>query len=157
MKVNENLQLTRVKRWGHLQDKTETLEKEGTQWSTGVTSDVSHNFGDIEPEEATSCSQAGSPEEWWRHQPTHNIFNPKFILSTSNIALGMEQGLREWPITGPTWDTSHEQAPIPDTINDVLLYLQIEAYCPLRGFTKQLTLTDTDTHRQTVDEAWELL
>jgi hypothetical protein len=64
---------------------------------------------------------------------------------------------RDWgdgqPITGPNWDPSHGQAPVPGTINNTLLCLQTGARCPLRGSTQQLTQTDTDTHSQTVDGA----
>ena len=48
---------------GHLQDETETWDKGGTQESMGVTLAVTHSIGDMEPEEATSCSQAGTPVE----------------------------------------------------------------------------------------------
>ena len=49
---------------GHLQDKTEAWNKGGTQESMGVTLAVTYNIGNMEPEEATSCSQAGTPVEW---------------------------------------------------------------------------------------------
>ena len=40
-------------------------------------------------------------------------------------------------MTSPTWDPSHGWAPNPDTITDVMLYLQTGTYhgCPLRGST----------------------
>jgi hypothetical protein len=61
-------------RWGegreHLQDNTENWDRVGTQESMGVTWAVTHNIGDMEPEEATSCSQAGVPVELLGHQPT---------------------------------------------------------------------------------------
>ena len=61
-------------------------------------------------------------------------------------------GSRDWgngqPITSRAWDPSHGQAPIPNTINDTLLYLQTGACCPLGGSTQQLTQTNTDTHSQ---------
>ena len=61
MKMNGNLQLKGVGRWeGHLQDETETWEKGGAQESMGVTLAVTHSIGDMEPEEATSCSQPGT-------------------------------------------------------------------------------------------------
>jgi hypothetical protein len=41
----------------------------------GVPLTVIHYIGDIEPEEATSYSQAGTPVE--QHQPTHKTFNPQ--------------------------------------------------------------------------------
>ena len=49
--------------WGHLQDETETWDKGGTQESMGVTLAVTHSIGDMEPEEATSCSQVETPVE----------------------------------------------------------------------------------------------
>ena len=55
--------------------------------TTGVTLAVTHIW-DMEPEEVTSSSQAGTPVEQWRHQPTHKTFNPKFILSTRNAGMG---------------------------------------------------------------------
>ena len=63
MKMNGNLQLTGVGSWQQLQDETETWDKGGTQESMGVTLAVTHSIGDMEPEEATSCSQAGTPVE----------------------------------------------------------------------------------------------
>ena len=39
---------------------TETWDKVGTQESMGLTLAVIHSTGDMEPEEATSCSQAGT-------------------------------------------------------------------------------------------------
>jgi hypothetical protein len=58
MKMNRNLQLTGVKRWGgYLQDKTETWNQGGTQESIGVTLAVTHYIGDTEPEEATPYIQ----------------------------------------------------------------------------------------------------
>jgi hypothetical protein len=63
MKMNGNLQLTGVRReGGHLQYE-ETWDKGNTQESMEVTLAVTHNTVDIEPEEATSCSQAGTPVE----------------------------------------------------------------------------------------------
>ena len=52
-----------VRRRGDLQDKTKTWDKGGAQESMGVTLAVTHYIGDMEPEEATSCSQAGTPVE----------------------------------------------------------------------------------------------
>ena len=42
---------------------TETWDKGGTQESMGVTLAVTHSIGDMEHEEVTSCSQAGTPLE----------------------------------------------------------------------------------------------
>jgi hypothetical protein len=52
--------------WGggrHLQDKAETWDKGGAQESMEVTLAVAHYFGAMEPEEATSYSQAGTTIE----------------------------------------------------------------------------------------------
>ena len=46
---------------GHLQDKTETWDKEGTQESVWVTLAETHYIMDMEPEEATYYSQTGTP------------------------------------------------------------------------------------------------
>ena len=68
----------------------------------------------------------------------------------------MEQRLgNDQPITSITSDPTHVQTLIPDNINDTLLCFQTGEYCPLRGSTQQLTQTDTDTHSQTMDRAWE--
>ena len=45
---------------------------------------VIHNIVDMEPEEAISCT----PVQWYRHQPSHKTFNPKFILSTRSVGTG---------------------------------------------------------------------
>ena len=50
----------------------------------GVTLALTHYIGDMEPKMAISFSQAGTPVEQQRHQPTHKTFIPKFILSTRN-------------------------------------------------------------------------
>ena len=63
MRMNENLQLMRVRGGKGLQDKTETLDKGGTQESVGVTLAVTHCTGDIEHELATFCIQTGTPAE----------------------------------------------------------------------------------------------
>jgi hypothetical protein len=65
MRMNGNLQLMEeVCVWGgHLQDETETWGKGCIQESMGLTLVVTHSTGDMEPEEATSYSQAGTPME----------------------------------------------------------------------------------------------
>ena len=73
--------------------------KERSPRINGVTSAVTHSIGDMEPEEATSCSQAGTPVELQEHQPTHETFNLKFTLSRKNA--GMEQRLGKWPTNNP--------------------------------------------------------
>lgn len=57
-----NLQLTGVRSWGHIQNKTETWDKRGTQESIGVTLAVTFSIGVMEPEKATSF---GIPVEHW--------------------------------------------------------------------------------------------
>jgi hypothetical protein len=47
MKMNENIQLTWLRRWGHLQD----------EQRIGATLTVTYYIGHMELEEATSCSQ----------------------------------------------------------------------------------------------------
>jgi hypothetical protein len=42
---------------------------------------------DMEPEEATSCSQAVTPVDQQRYQHTHKTYIQKFILSTSNVGM----------------------------------------------------------------------
>jgi hypothetical protein len=52
--------------WGvgrHLQDKTETWEKGGSQESTGMNLAVTDDIRDTEPEEVTFCTQAETPVE----------------------------------------------------------------------------------------------
>jgi hypothetical protein len=53
------------------------------------------NSGDMEPQEVTSCNQAGSPEEGWEHQLTYKPFDSKFVLSKRSA--GMEQRLKKKP------------------------------------------------------------
>jgi hypothetical protein len=61
MRMNGNLQPMGVRRQGHLQKGTETSERGGAEESMGVTLAVTHSIVDMEPEEATSRSQAGAP------------------------------------------------------------------------------------------------
>ena len=53
-----------------------------------VTLAVTHYTEDMEPEETTSCVQAGTPVKKQRPQPTYKTFSTKFILSTSNVGMG---------------------------------------------------------------------
>ena len=64
MKMNGNLQLKGMWRWGYFQDETEAWDNGGTQESLGVTLAVTHYDGDMEPEKATSCSHAGTRVGW---------------------------------------------------------------------------------------------
>ena len=61
--------------------------------------------------------------------------------------------------TGQTFDPSHGQSPIYDTVNDALLCLQIKASLnyPLRDSTQELTKTDAETHGQRMDRNMEVL
>ena len=52
-----------MRRRGHIQDMTETCDEGGTQESMWMTLAVTHRIGDMEPEEATSCSQAETSVE----------------------------------------------------------------------------------------------
>ena len=65
-------------------------EKGGTQESTGVIFVVSCYIGDVEPEEATSYNQTGNHSGTIDTpiQTKKKMFNPKFILSTSNTGTG---------------------------------------------------------------------
>jgi hypothetical protein len=78
MKMNGNLELIRMRRWGLLQDETETWDMGGSQESMGVTLAVTHCIGDMEPEDATSCSQVGTR---WSNRDT----NPPTKLLTQNL------------------------------------------------------------------------
>ena len=54
------------KNWGmreHLQEETDVWDRGGVQESMGVSLAVTHSIGAMEPEKATSCSQAGTPVE----------------------------------------------------------------------------------------------
>jgi hypothetical protein len=51
----------------------------------------------MEPEVATSCSQAGLPVEVKGYQPTYKTFDLKFVLPTSYTVRKIQQSLREWP------------------------------------------------------------
>jgi hypothetical protein len=48
-------------------------------------------------EVATSCNDVGLSVEGGEHQPTHKIFNSKFVLPTRCAAIKEDQSLREWP------------------------------------------------------------
>jgi hypothetical protein len=51
----------------------------------------------MEPEVATSCSQAGFSVEAEVQQSTHKILDPKYLLPTRYTRTKMKQRLREWP------------------------------------------------------------
>jgi hypothetical protein len=77
---------------------------------------------DLEPEEATSCSQAGPWVEPLGHKLTHKTFNTKFVLSKERQG---QRWSRNWengqPIADPTWDPSYEQTVIHGTIHDTVI------------------------------------
>jgi hypothetical protein len=68
MKMNGNLQLKWVRRCvgvgGGSPRWNMAWDKGGAQETAGVILAVSYYIGDMEPEEATSCSQTGTPVEW---------------------------------------------------------------------------------------------
>ena len=76
----------------------------------------------MEPEEATFCNQAQTPVEQYRHQHTHNFFNPKFIMFTNNAGVGDRAKIEHpQPVIGPILDPFYGQAPASDTISDTQL------------------------------------
>lgn len=56
MKINVNLKLIGVSRWGHLQ----TVQRSWRRESMGVTLAVFHNISVMKPEEAAFGNQAGT-------------------------------------------------------------------------------------------------
>ena len=87
---------------------------------------VTHSIGDMECEEATSCSQAGLPEEGGGHQSTHKVVNTKSVLLTRRAGIKMEERQREQPpATASLAETHsfHGKESTPNTIN-ILLCLQ---------------------------------
>lgn len=84
--------------------------------------------GEMETSVATSCSQVRRSVEEGRHQPNHETFNPKFVLTIRYIGIKMEQRLREWPTNDwPNLDPFHGRELTSDTIYDTLLCLQTGA------------------------------
>jgi hypothetical protein len=69
--------------------------------------------------------------------PTYKMYEDKDGAETGN---------------SPNWDPSHGQEPIPDTINDILLCLQIGTWhnYPLRGSTQEPIEMDAETHSYTL-------
>lgn len=63
----------------------EICDKGSTQESIRVALAVTHYIDDMEPQGATSYSQAGTLVDQQRHEPTHKTFNPKNILPACNI------------------------------------------------------------------------
>ena len=53
-----------------------------------VTLAETHSNGDMESEEATTCNQAGTPEDQQGLQPTHQTFDLQFVLPTRNAGTG---------------------------------------------------------------------
>jgi hypothetical protein len=58
---------------------------------------VTLKIGDMEPKEATSRCQAGTPVEQWRQKPTTNLSNPNLSCLQERQAWRMEQRLGGWP------------------------------------------------------------
>jgi hypothetical protein len=61
MRMNGYLQLAGGR---YLEDMPEAWDERGFQESMGVTLAETHSIGDMEHEEAISCSKAGIPVEW---------------------------------------------------------------------------------------------
>ena len=61
----------------HLQEETETWDKGYAQESIGVSLAVTHSIGDMEPKEATSYIQAGTPMECDMDTNPPRNFRPK--------------------------------------------------------------------------------
>ena len=112
----------------------------------------------METEVSTSCRWAGLPVEGgtsahlWNH-PT------KIVLSKRCTGIKMD---RHWgndqPMTDLTWDPSHGREPTLDTIDDILLCLQIGAlHNFLRGLIQQFMETDAEIHSQTSGEALQVM
>lgn len=74
MKINGNVQMSEVRRWGISPDDIETCNKEGAQESMIVTLAVTPYIRDIGSEEATSYNQTRTLVEEWRHQPTQKTY-----------------------------------------------------------------------------------
>jgi hypothetical protein len=107
---------------------------------------VTNYFGDMEPEKSNSYIQK---EPQWSNRD----INWPTKHSTPNFSYLQEMQGQSWSRncvngqpTGQTWDPSHGQKAIPDTINEILLCLQIGASYnyPLRDSTQHLTETDTE-------------
>jgi hypothetical protein len=95
-------------------------------WVTLAKMPNSHR--DMEPEESTSSSRTGPPVEKCGYQPTYKTFNPNLLLSKRNTGIKNGADSRNGqPVTGPTWNPPHGQAPISDTVTDVILCLQTGA------------------------------
>jgi len=76
---------------------------------------------------------------WWGHQLTFKFFDPELFQYERSVGTKMEWWLKEdCPVTSPNWNPPHGRAPNSDTITDVMLCLQTEAYhvCLLRGSTR---------------------
>jgi len=96
-----------------------------------------------------------------RQEPqwSHRDANPTIKRSTPNLSSlqemqgqEMEQSPRERPTNNLLQLRAiHGQAPIPDAINDTVML----ADRSMLSSTPQLTQTDTGTHSQTADGAWD--
>jgi len=66
--------------------------RERAQGGYGVTLADTLSVGFIDPEVATSCSQAGFPVEQGGQQPTHQNFHQKCVLPTRCAGTKIEKG-----------------------------------------------------------------
>lgn len=67
-------------------------------------------MGNVEPEATISCNMKTLPMEGRRHQPSHKIFDPQFVLTRcAGVNMGQKLGNGQ-PLTGPTGDPCHERA-----------------------------------------------
>jgi hypothetical protein len=106
----------------------------------------------MEPEPVISSKQARPPVEGLGHQSSHKTLDPQFVLIAWSA--GAKDGTEytevptsDWTSLRPMpWERAH-----PDTINDIVLYLQTEVQQD-RGFTQQLMETDVETYRRTLAE-----
>lgn len=76
MRINGNHQSVGIGDQGTLKMWQKPMDTGNSQESMGVSLAVTHSFGDMDPEEAISYSQIGTPMEQKRHQPTQKTFNP---------------------------------------------------------------------------------
>ena len=111
------------------------------------------NSGEMKPEETTSSRYIGPPVEKWEHQLIFKNFDPELFLSKTNSGTKMEQRLKKRPVSSPTWDPFHGQAPNPDTITDAMLCLHTGqlAWLASESLWQQMTETDADNYNQPLD------
>jgi hypothetical protein len=74
---------------------TETWDRKGNQESVEVILTVAHSIGNTEPEEATSCSYAGTPMEGKGYQPTHKTLDQNLFCIQEVLAERMVHRIRQ--------------------------------------------------------------